>query len=213
MIDMKTKKFIFNLFQVNTYVLYDETKEAIIIDPGCSSENEKQQLLDYIKKNELKPIAIVNTHCHIDHVIGVDFLKNYFGIEFWASKDEQYLLDGIVEVAHIYGVEIDKSPIIDKHISAMNEISFGNSKLTVIEVPGHTNGHLAFFSSEDQFVLTGDVLFKDTIGRTDLPGGNLDQLMNSILTQILPLGDEVDVLSGHGPDTTIGAERKNNPFL
>ena len=210
---MKIKKFIFNLFQVNTYVLHDETKDAIIIDPGCGSESEKQQLIDFIEKNELKPIAIVNTHCHIDHIIGVDFLKKHFGIEFWASRDEQYILDGTVDVAHIYGVQLDKAPIIDKHISASNEISFGNSKLTVIEVPGHTNGHLAFFSSEDQFVLTGDVLFKDTIGRTDLPGGNLDTLMNSILTQILPLGDEVDVFCGHGPETTIGAERKDNPFL
>ncbi|MEA3452367.1 MAG: MBL fold metallo-hydrolase [Bacteroidota bacterium] len=210
---MKISKFVFNLFQVNTFVLYDETKEAIIIDPGCGSDTEKKQLLDFIEKNELKPKAIVNTHCHIDHIIGVDFLKEHYNIEFWANRDDQYLLDIIVEVANMYGVDLDKAPVIDKHISALNEISFGKSKLALIEVPGHTDGHLAFFSPKDQFVLTGDVLFKDTIGRTDLPGGDLDRLMNSILTQILPLGDEVDVLSGHGPDTTIGAERKNNPFL
>ncbi len=210
---MEISKFIFNLFAENTYVLYDETKEAIIVDPGCYSDDEKESIINFIEKNNLKPIAIVNTHCHVDHILGVNFLKNYFNIDFWANKKDKYLLDSVAEIAEVYEFEIENKPEIDRHISASDEIKFGNSKLKILEVPGHTSGHLAFFSPEDKFVLTGDVLFKDTIGRTDLPGGNLDLLMNSIFTQILPLGDEVEILSGHGASSSIGAERKDNPFL
>jgi glyoxylase-like metal-dependent hydrolase (beta-lactamase superfamily II) len=210
---MNISVFSFNLFAENTYILFDDTNEAIIIDPGCYSGDEKQILLQFIDKNNLKPIAILNTHCHIDHILGVDFLKNYFKIQFWANKNDQYLLDDIFEAAKFYNFKLDQIPKIDRNITEKDKIHFGNQTLDVLQVPGHTKGHLAFFSKQDQFVLTGDVLFKDTIGRTDLPGGNLEQLMNSLYSKILPLGDQVIVYPGHGPATQIGFERKDNPFL
>lgn len=210
---MEIKKFIFNLFAENTYILYDKSKQAIIIDPGCYSDEEKRVIVDFISEKKLIPVAVLNTHCHIDHILGVNFLTNFYNIDFWANKKDEFLISNVSEIGKIYGFELDKNIIVNKNISSTDEIIFGESILKVLEVPGHSMGHLAFYSPEDKFVITGDVLFKDTIGRTDLPGGDLDQLMNSIFTQILPLGDDVDIFPGHGPSTTIGQERKDNPFL
>lgn len=210
---MEIKKFIFNLFAENTYILYDKSKQAIIIDPGCYSDDEKKVIVEFIEEKQLIPVVVLNTHCHIDHILGVNFLKNYYNIDFWANKKDEFLINNVSEIEKVYGFELDKNIVINKNISATDEINFGESNLKVLEVPGHSMGHLAFYSPEDKFVITGDVLFKDTIGRTDLPGGDLDQLMNSIFTQILPLGDEVEIFPGHGPSTTIGLERKDNPFL
>ena len=210
---MEIVKIVFNPFAENTYIVFDDTKEAIIFDPGCNSANEKQKIVEYFNKSGLKPVKIINTHCHIDHILGVDFLKETYGIKFYASKDDEYVLDIAVDSAKMYGLNFDKVPVIDHYISELDEITFGNSSLKILEVPGHSKGHLAFYSEKDKFVVTGDVLFKDSIGRTDLPGGNLDILMNSIFKKIIPLGDEFVVLAGHGPDTEIGTERKYNPFL
>jgi len=209
---MKIQKFIFNLFQVNTYVIYDND-ECIIIDPGNETSDEHKRLIDFIEKNKLKPKFILNTHCHIDHVVGVNKLKNYFNIDFYANNKDQYLIDNLEAVAKSYNINLSGIPTINRNISSKEKIKVGRSILDILEVPGHTPGHIAIFSQQEQFVLTGDVLFKDTIGRTDLPGGDLDQLMNSIVTQILPLGDEVLIYPGHGPNSKIGEERKNNPFL
>jgi glyoxylase-like metal-dependent hydrolase (beta-lactamase superfamily II) len=209
---MKIQKFIFNLFQVNTYVIYDND-ECIIIDPGNETSDEHQRLIDFIEQNKLKPKFILNTHCHIDHVVGVNKLKNYFNIDFYANNKDQYLIDNLEAVAKSYNINLSGIPTINRNISSKEKIKVGSSILDILEVPGHTPGHIAIFSQQEQFVLTGDVLFKDTIGRTDLPGGDLDQLMNSIVTQILPLGDEVLIYPGHGPNSKIGEERKNNPFL
>jgi hydroxyacylglutathione hydrolase len=210
---MQVVKIIFNSFSVNTYVLFDETKEAIIIDPGCNSPEEKQKFAEFFKEKGLKPVKIVNTHCHIDHILGVDFMKDTFGIEFYASKDDEYLIENAMISSEMFGLGLAKAPKIDNYISEKDEIKFGNSSLKILEVPGHCNGHLAFYSDVDKFVITGDVLFKDSIGRTDLPGGDLDVLMNSIFTKILPLGDDYAVLAGHMGNSDIGTERKNNPFL
>ncbi len=209
---MNIQRFIFNLFQVNTYVLY-ENNECIIIDPGNETDTENQKIIDFIEQNNLKPLFILNTHCHIDHIVGVEYLKKYFNIEFFANKKDEYLFPPMQEVAKSYDIKLSGVPTIDRNITSADILKIGNSTLKVLEVPGHTLGHLSFFAEKEQFVLTGDVLFKDTIGRTDLLGGDLDNLMNSIVTQILPLGDEVVVYPGHGPETKIGEERKNNPFL
>ena len=209
---MKIQKFIFNLFQVNTYVIYDND-ECIIIDPGNETSDEHQRLIDFIEQNKLKPKFILNTHCHLDHVVGINKLKNYFNIDFYANNKDQYLIDNLEAVAKSYNINLSGIPTINRNISSKEKIKVGSSILDILEVPGHTPGHIAIFSQQEQFVLTGDVLFKDTIGRTDLPGGDLDQLMNSIVTQILPLGDEVLIYPGHGPNSKIGEERKNNPFL
>lgn len=210
---MQVKQLVFNAFLENTYVIFDGTKEAIIIDPGMNSDAENKKMVDFINQNNLKPVKIVNTHCHIDHVLGIDFLKETYSIECFSGKNDEYLLTDVVEKADMFGLKLDKTPKIDKYISEKDEIKFGNSTLKILDVPGHTSGHIALYSEEDKFVVTGDVLFKDTIGRTDLPGGNLDQLLNNIRTKLLTLGDEFEVYPGHGEKTSIGYEKLNNPFL
>lgn len=210
---MKISHFTVNLFQENTYLLSDESNKAIIIDPGLYSNQEKEGFLNYIEKNKIEPIAIVNTHCHIDHILGVNFLKNKFNIPFWANKKEEENLKNSIVSASLYDFVIDDIPKIDKYIDEHNIIEFGKSYLKTLFVPGHTTGHLAFYNDKEKFALTGDVLFKDTIGRTDLPGGNLDVLLKSIFTKLIPLGDDYTIFPGHGPKSTIGIERKNNPFL
>lgn len=210
---MNISLFIVNLFQENTYLLFDETKQAVIIDPGLYTPEDKDTFVSVVKKNNLELKGIYATHCHIDHIIGVNFLKKEFSIPFYANEKEQYNIERLEEVAELYDFYVSDKIKIDKNIKEGNEIIFGNSRLDVLETPGHTTGHLSFFSPQDNFVIAGDVIFKDTIGRTDLPGGDLDVLINSIFTKILPLGDEVIIYSGHGPHTTIGMERKDNPFL
>ena len=210
---MNISLFIVNLFFFFTYLLFDETKQAVIIDPGLYTPEDKDTFVSVVKKNNLELKGIYATHCHIDHIIGVNFLKKEFSIPFYANEKEQYNIERLEEVAELYGFYISDKIKIDKNIKEGDEIIFGNSRLNVLETPGHTTGHLSFFSPQDNFVIAGDVIFKDTIGRTDLPGGDLDVLINSIFTKILPLGDEVIIYSGHGPHTTIGMERKDNPFL
>ncbi len=210
---MNVSLFIVNLFQENTYLLFDETKQAVVIDPGFYSPEDKDTFMSVVEKNKLELKAIYATHCHIDHIIGVNFLKKEFSIPLCASENELYNLERLDQVAELYDFYIGDDVKIDKYIKEGDDIVFGNSRLKILETPGHTTGHLSFFSPEDNFVLVGDVIFKDTIGRTDLPGGDLDVLINSIFTKILPLGDDVVIYPGHGPYTTIGMERKDNPFL
>lgn len=210
---MKISMFTVNLFQENTYLLSDETNKAIIIDPGLYSNQEKEGFLNYIEKNKIEPIAIVNTHCHIDHILGVNFLKNKFNIPFWANKKEEENLNNKLVSASLYDFVIDDIPKIDKYINEDDIIEFGKSYLKTLFVPGHTIGHLAFYNDIEKFVFTGDVLFRDSIGRTDLPGGNLDVLLKSIFTKLIPLGDDYTIFPGHGPKSTIGIERKDNSFL
>ncbi|MBN2662065.1 MAG: MBL fold metallo-hydrolase [Bacteroidales bacterium] len=210
---MQIKQLTFNAFFENTYIVFDETNEAIIIDPGMNSDRENQKIVDFINKNNLKPVKIVNTHCHIDHILGIDFLKETYLIECYSGKNDEYLLADAIEKANMFGLKLKKAPQIDNYISEKDEIIFGNSKLKILDVPGHTSGHIALYSLKDKFVITGDVLFKDTIGRTDLPGGDLDQLLNSIRTKLLSLDDEYTVFAGHGEKTSIGYEKLNNPFL
>lgn len=210
---MQIKQLTFNAFFENTYVVFDETNEAIIIDPGMDSDEENQKIVDFINKNNLKPVKIVNTHCHIDHILGIDFLKQTYSIKCYSGKNDKYLLADAIEKATMFGLKLNKTPKIDNYISEKDEITFGNSKLKVLDVPGHTSGHIALYSPEDKFIITGDVLFKDTIGRTDLPGGDLDVLLNSIRNKLLTLDDDYTVFAGHGQSTSIGYEKINNPFL
>lgn len=210
---MQVHTFTFNDFLEKTYIVSDETLECVIVDPGCHSKKEVGELIDFVEQKKLKPVKIINTHCHVDHVLGVDALKNHFNIKFHASKDDKYLFDNLVPTARNFGIIIRKAPKIDVYISGENTIEFGNSSLQVLEVPGHSVGHLAFYSEKEKFVISGDVLFKDSIGRTDLPGGDLDVLLDSIRTKLLTLPDDVTIFPGHGYNTTISAEKLNNPFL
>ena len=207
-------KFTFNPFQENTYLLYDDTKECIIIDPGCYTANERTELAQFIKQKELRPVRLINTHCHIDHVFGNRFIAEQYGLELEIHEGELPVLQAVPKVANLYGIPLpDESPEPSRFIKEGDQINFGNTKLNSLYTPGHSPASLSFYCAADQFMIAGDVLFQGSIGRTDLPGGDFATLISSIQTKFFTLDDEVVVYPGHGPETTIGYEKKNNPFL
>ena len=210
---LSIKIFTFNPFQENTYVLYDETKECVIIDPGCYDEDEKLELSTFITEHQLKPVYLLNTHCHIDHVLGNRYIYAQYKLQPRIHAKEEMLLSGAQGYGKMYGIQMEESPapIIDLEENA--EIKFGNSTLKILFTPGHSPGSVCFHSKADGIVIAGDVLFKQSIGRTDLPGGSMEQLMESIRTRLLILDDNTEVYPGHGDKTTIGYERSNNPFI
>jgi hydroxyacylglutathione hydrolase len=210
---ISVKPFVFNPFQVNTYVLFDETGECIIVDAGCSTDDETQQLIGFINKNKLQPVRLLLTHGHIDHVMGLAHLSNQFNLEVEIHKEDLILVEEVLEQAASFGLNVKPVPMPGKYIEDGTIIKFGNSEIKALLVPGHSKGSLAFYSEKDNFVVTGDVLFNNTIGRTDLPGGDYDTLINSIFKKLLVLKDDVIVYPGHGTKSTIGMERKMNPFL
>ena len=207
------QKFVFNPFQVNTYVLSDESNECVIIDPGCSDGVESLQLMDYFKNNGLKPVRVLLTHTHIDHVIGCNALEDLLNIEPEAHKAGLVFLEHSVTTAQTYGLDLEKNPEVSKFITEGEDIIFGNSRLEVLYTPGHADGSVCFLSREDGFVIVGDVLFQMSIGRTDFPTGNFDVLKKSIFEKLFVLAEDTVVYSGHGPETSIGFEKNNNPFL
>ncbi len=210
---MEIKKLVFNNFAVNTFVLYDDTKECVIVDPGCLNTRENNILYDFIQSASLKPVLVINTHCHLDHVAGNKFIKETFNIPIYAHKDELSNLEQADAIGSSYGMPICTPPNVDKFIDESEDIKFGHSTLKILHVPGHSLGSIALFSEEDKFVIAGDVLFNGSIGRTDLNGGSLDELLDSIKNKLFTLKDEVTVYPGHGPSTTIGKELRSNPFL
>ena len=206
--------FTFNPFEENTYILYDETKECIIIDPGCYEKIEQEKLSDFIKKQELKPVRLLNTHCHLDHVFGNKFVADLYGLELEMNELDLPILQNAPVAAQLYGIpNVDISPEPAKFLNEGDVVEFGNSKLDILFIPGHSPGHIVFYNNDQEFVIGGDVLFYGSIGRTDLPGGDHDTLINNIKEKLFPLGDGFQVYSGHGPTTNIGFERENNPFL
>lgn len=205
--------FIFNDFQENTYLLWDETNECIIIDPGCYYENERSDIEKFIKGKNLKPVLLLNTHCHIDHVFGNRWVKEKFSIPFYCHQKDLPMLNALESTGKMYGMAVEKSPQPDQLIDEGEVIHFGNSELQIFFTPGHSSGSICFYSAIDKMIISGDVLFQQSIGRFDLPGGDYETLMQSIIKKLLSLPDEVRVYSGHGPATTIGAERRNNPFI
>jgi hydroxyacylglutathione hydrolase len=207
------KVFVFNAFQENTFVLYDETGEAIIIDAGCQSTIEINNLTDFIKKQNLKPVELLSTHGHIDHILGNLFLKNNYNIAYRAHEGDRFLIENAVEQASLFGLKIEKPPLPDQYLSDNEQIQFGNSILDVIYLPGHSPGGVGFYCKEQKFIVVGDVLFSGSIGRTDLPGGDYNQLINSIQSKLLILPENTVVYPGHGPHTNIGEEKRTNPFL
>lgn len=211
MITLKT--FVFNPFQENTYALNDESKECIIVDPGMNSPAEQEELIRYIEKNNLLPKAIVNTHCHVDHILGCQYLVKKYNIPFYANKLEIPLIETAIQFGEFFGLEIEQPPMPDHYLTENNNYNFGNSSFQVFHVPGHSEGSVALYSKEDKLVITGDVLFYGSIGRTDLPGGNYNTLINSIRQKLMMLPKDVEVYPGHGPKTTIQNEYDTNPFL
>lgn len=211
---LKLHKFVFSPFMENTYLVWDDAnKEAAIIDPGCYNEEERIELEKFIEKNELKVKYLVNTHCHIDHVFGNAFVKNKYNPLFIAPEEDKFLLDNAVEQAKMFAVEMTPSPQPDEFIYDGMSIEIGNITNEFIFTPGHTPGEYSIYFPGDKICITGDVLFYEGIGRTDLWGGNMETLLSSIKTRLFTLPDEVTIFPGHGEMSTIGHEKKNNPFL
>ena len=207
------KKFTFNQVQENTFVAYDETGECVIIDAGCYFENEQQQLDAFISKQQLKPVKLINTHCHFDHIMGVTHCRTKYNIDFEAHESEVPLIEQASEHGDLYNIPMKPVDAPDSFFQEGDQITFGNSFLQVIEAPGHSPGGVVFYNPDQKILIAGDVLFYGSIGRTDLPGGSFERLVGNIKTKLLTLPEETVVYCGHGPETTIGFEKKNNPFL
>lgn len=207
------KIFTFNPVEENTYLLYNENKECCIIDPGCYDPRERQILQEYITENSLKPTLLLNTHCHFDHVFGNKFIHNTYGLELYIHKKEKIMLEYAPKSAQGYGLFFEnyEGPV---HFLAENDrMRLGDDEVTVLFIPGHSPGHIVFYCEKQGFVLGGDVLFRNSIGRTDIPFGDFDQLVSGIQAKLLVLPEETIVYPGHGGETTIGYEKRSNPFL
>lgn len=204
---------VFNSFQVNTYLVTDETRQCLVIDAAFYSKEEQQKFENYISENELKISGQINTHCHVDHILGSGYLKNRFKCPFRAHDKESPLLANAPLMGDMFGLTVEPIPGIDHILGDRENITFGKHFLQSIHVPGHSPGSLAFYSADGGFVITGDALFQGSIGRTDLPGGNYDTLIQSIRSRLLTLPPETKIFPGHGPPSTIGAEIAENPFL
>jgi hydroxyacylglutathione hydrolase len=205
--------FCFNAFQENTYVLYNEKKEAIIVDPGCYLKQEQESLSNFIKENGLTPKLLFNTHCHLDHVFGNNYVCELYGLTALIHPNEQIILDHLPDAAARWGVATDPFRGTVKYIHQDEIIEFGNDSFKVLATPGHSPGSVCFYNEAQAFLLGGDLIFMDGVGRTDLPGSNPKDLINSITTQIFPLPDGTSIYSGHGETTTWGREKVHNPFI
>lgn len=212
MIEVKT--FTFNAFQENTYLLIDKnTKACIIIDPGNSNAAEDHTLLSYISDEGLTPVRLINTHCHIDHVLGNHLIADRFGLPLEAHEGEIPVLEANIKVAQMYGIQYTLSPAIASFIKEGTSFTFGEQQVDILFTPGHSPASICLSIPSQKILIGGDVLFNGSIGRTDLPGGSFDTLLESIRTQLYVLDDETTVYSGHGPSTTIGHEKRTNPFV
>lgn len=210
---IQIKIFPFNPFQCNCYVLWDETKEAIIVDPSFSSEQEYQVIARLLQSEGLTLKGVYNTHCHFDHCFGAPFLKEHHQMDYAAHKDGIQFTENAAKQAAVYGMQIAEILPPQIFIDEGEKIKFGNSELEILNTPGHANGSLCFVSHSDKFVITGDVLFRESIGRTDLPTGDLDVLLASINNKLFKLPGDFVVYPGHGPQSSIAHEEANNPFL
>jgi glyoxylase-like metal-dependent hydrolase (beta-lactamase superfamily II) len=209
---MEVKRFVFNPIQENTYIVYDETKECVIIDPGCQKPSEKDLLKQFIDNNGLKPKAVLNTHCHFDHIFGNNFVCKEYGVELWASEGELANIRRFTASASLFGISAEQPEAPSHFLEDGEVVKFGNSELKVITTPGHSPGSVCFYSEAEKFLIAGDTLFAGSIGRTDLPGGDYDIIKES-LKKLIALPDDTKVYCGHGPDTSTGHERLHNPFI
>lgn len=207
------KIFVFNPFQVNMYLLYDDTKECIVIDPACSTQAEFDVVDAFIKENNLKPVAFYNTHCHIDHIAGNYYMDKHYKIPFGIHKAGLPLLNHAKGYGLAFGFDIEEIIQPSVFIEEGDEIKFGNSLLKVLYTPGHANGSVCFYAEKEKFVIVGDVLFNGGIGRTDLPSGDYDLLISNIKEKLLTLPDDIVVYPGHGEATSIGNEKRYNSYL
>ena len=209
---MNIAQFTFNPFSENTFILSDETNECVIIDPGMT-EDEDDILFEFISDHKLKPAIVLNTHCHIDHILGNAATCNKYGIELWAHKLDLPTLERGTVAGMLWNIPYRTSPTPHKFIDEGDIITFGNTTLEIIFVPGHAPGHIAFINHDERLVIGGDVLFRGSVGRVDLPGCNAQDLVNSIQKKFYTLPDDYVVYPGHGPETSIGVEKKTNVFV
>jgi hydroxyacylglutathione hydrolase len=209
----KVTSFTNNPYQENTYLLYDETGECAIIDPGMYTAAEQNVVVSFIKDNNLKPVLLLNTHCHIDHVLGNKFVFDNYGLKPQYNIGEQEIMEAVSAYAPSMGIRYELSPTPDVYLPETGTVKFGNTELTLIFAPGHSPAHLCFYDKGDNILIGGDVLFYHSIGRTDLPGGNFVQLVDNIEQKLFTLPADCTVYPGHGPKTTIGFEKETNPFL
>ncbi len=211
---LQLKKFIFNPFLENTYIVFDDiTRDSAIIDPGCYEKFEEGLLSKFIIENKLSIKYLINTHCHLDHILGNSFIKNNFECIFYAPEKDLFLLNSLKEQSLIFGITTEKSPLPDFYITEELKINIGNSEGKFLYTPGHTPGEFSLFFEKEKICLTGDVLFHKSIGRTDLDGGDYDTLINSITTKLFVLPDDVTIYPGHEEKSSIGEEKRNNPFF
>lgn len=210
---IRTEALLFNDFQVNTYLVWDESQECLVVDPAFYSKDEQEHFLNLIKEMGLKVIGQINTHCHVDHILGVDFMKTRFNAPLRAHAEELKIVRNAPLMGDMFGWKVKAIEGIDEVLVEDQMIPVGKHNLQVLHVPGHSPGSVALYSREGTFVITGDALFRASIGRTDLPGGDYDTLMASIGEKLLVLPPETIVYPGHGPSSTIAYEMEENPFL
>lgn len=210
---LQIKVFVFSPIQENTYLLYHESGDCIIIDPGCYEDAEREELRSFILQKGLQPRMLLNTHCHLDHVFGNKFVAETWGLTLHLHRREEPVLQFAPASGLMWGMPFDNYQGDFIYLQEGDEIKLGADVLQVLEAPGHSPGHVCFYCKEQGFVIGGDVLFRGSIGRTDLPGGDYDTLISSIRNKLLVLPDETVVYNGHGEPAIIGVERKSNPFL
>lgn len=207
------KTFTFNPFQENTYLLYDDEQRAWIMDPGMSDASEQSTLSSFIKEKALKPERLLLTHAHVDHILGNRYVLDTYGLLPEVHEDDLYFIEKLPQTAAMYGVPCEPSPLPEKYLVDGQQVTLGKYRFECIHAPGHSPGSICFYNAENKILLGGDVLFNGSIGRTDLPRGDHEALLNSIRTRIYSLPDETRVYSGHGPATTVGHEKHNNRFV
>jgi hydroxyacylglutathione hydrolase len=207
------QSFVNNPYLENTYILYDESGQCAIIDPGMETAAEQNTVVNFITENKLTPVLLLNTHCHIDHVLGNKFIFDQYGLKPQFNIGELPLLEAVIAYAPAMGIRYEPSPIPDTYLPETGNVLFGNTELALIFAPGHSPAHLCFYAKKANILIGGDVLFRNSIGRTDLPGGSLMQLINNIEQKLFTLPDDCVVYPGHGTETTIGFEKQTNPFL
>lgn len=211
---MKVKSFVFSPFDENTFVIYDEaTKEAAIIDPGCYSKGEESLLSDFIETEKLSIKYLINTHCHLDHIFGNNYVKSKYNPKYLIPQKDLFLLENAPKMGSAFGIEMDEVKHPDGFYDENTIFTLGKTEIKPIFTPGHTPGEYCLYAPDEGICIAGDVLFEQGIGRTDLWGGDYDILIHSIKTKLLTLPDETVVYPGHGNPTTIGDEKRSNPFL
>lgn len=210
---MEIKSFVFNPFYENTYLLWDDSLECVIVDPGCYEKFEREEIISFIEKKKLNVKLILNTHCHIDHVLGNYYLKDYFKCPLWIPENETSNYESVTAYSPQWGIQNYTKGEPDFLMKENQLITFGSIKGYTIEAPGHSPGHHVFYFKKNDLLIGGDVLFKGSIGRTDLPGGDHEQLLKNIKEKLYILPEDTIVYPGHGPETTIGFEKSNNPFV